>query len=128
MKVGLCLPQLGGHVTRKGLQGFAEQAEELGFGGLWVQEHLFYPHQPVSGYSARPGLAVPEAYRSVLSPLETLAAVAAWTSDVEIGTRSSSPGCTGRSTWPSGCPRSTCSRRDGSWPASAWAGPTRSTS
>jgi probable F420-dependent oxidoreductase len=84
--VGLCLPQLGGHVTRDALRAFVESAEELGFGGLWVQEHMFYPHEPVSGYAARPGLAVPEAYRCTLSPLETLTAAAAWSSRAEIGT------------------------------------------
>jgi probable F420-dependent oxidoreductase len=86
MEIGLTLPQLGGHVTRDGLRGFCEQAEELGFGSLWVQEHLFYPLNPVSGYSARPGLAVPDAYRSVLGALETLAAAAAWTTRPQLGT------------------------------------------
>jgi probable F420-dependent oxidoreductase len=84
--VGLCLPQLGGHVTRDVLRAFVESAEELGFGGLWVQEHMFYPHEPISGYAARPGLAVPEAYRTTLSPLETLTAAAAWSTGPEIGT------------------------------------------
>ena len=86
MEIGLTLPQLGGHVDRAGLRGFCEQAEELGFGSLWVQEHLFYPLNPVSGYSARPGLKVPDAYRSVLGALETLAAAAAWTTTPELGT------------------------------------------
>jgi len=86
MEIGLTLPQLGGHVTRDGLRGFCEQAEELGFGSLWVQEHLFYVLNPVSGYSARPGLKVPDAYRSVLGALETLTAAAAWTSRPWLGT------------------------------------------
>lgn len=77
--VGLCLPQLGGHVTREVLRSFVESAEELGYGGLWVQEHFFYPHEPV-------GLPRPEAYRSVLSALETLSMAAAWTTSIEIGT------------------------------------------
>jgi probable F420-dependent oxidoreductase len=84
--VGLCLPQLGGHVTRAALRSFVESAEELGFASLWVQEHLFFPHEPISGYSARPGLAIPQAYRTTLSALETLTAAAAWTSRVEVGT------------------------------------------
>lgn len=84
--VGLCLPQLGGHVTRDALRTFVERAEEFGFGGLWVQEHMFYPHDPVSGYAARPGLAVPDAYRTTLSALETLSAAAAWSTGPEIGT------------------------------------------
>lgn len=86
MRVGLALPQLGPHVDQRAVRGFAESAEELGYDGLWVQQHLFYPHHPSSGYSARPGLAVPDAYRSILSPLEELAAVAAWTERVTIGT------------------------------------------
>ena len=86
MKVGLSLPQLGGRVTRSVLRGFCERSEELGFGGLWVQQHLFYPHQSKSGYSARPGLAIPDRYRSILAPLETLAAAAAWTTAPTIGT------------------------------------------
>ena len=86
MEIGLCLPQLGGHVSRNGLRAFCERAEELGYGGLWVQEHIFYPLNPVSGYSARPGLKVPDAYRSTLGALETLAAAAAWTCRPVIGT------------------------------------------
>jgi alkanesulfonate monooxygenase SsuD/methylene tetrahydromethanopterin reductase-like flavin-dependent oxidoreductase (luciferase family) len=86
MQIGLCLPQLGGHVDRDGLRAFCEQAEELGFGSLWVQEHIFYPLHPVSGYSARPGLKVPDAYRSTLAALETLTAAAAWTTRPVVGT------------------------------------------
>jgi len=86
MQLGLCLPQLGGHVDRDGLRAFCEQAEELGYGSLWVQEHIFYPLNPVSGYSARPGLKVPDPYRSTLAALETLTAAAAWTTRPLVGT------------------------------------------
>jgi alkanesulfonate monooxygenase SsuD/methylene tetrahydromethanopterin reductase-like flavin-dependent oxidoreductase (luciferase family) len=86
MRVGLALPQLGLHADARAVRGFAERAEELGFGHLFVQQHLFYPHEVVSGYSARPGLAVPEAYRSVLQPLELLSVVAGWTSEIILGT------------------------------------------
>src|SRR3984957_8408287 len=86
MEIGLCLPQLGGHVSRDGLRAFCERAEELGYGGLWVQEHIFYPLNPVSGYSARPGLKVPDAYRSTLGALQTLTAAAAWTNRPVVGT------------------------------------------
>lgn len=86
MRVGLALPQLGPNVNAHAVRGFAERAEELGFGHLFVQQHLFYPHEVVSGYSARPGVPVPDAYRSVLQPFELLAAVAGWTSKVVLGT------------------------------------------
>ncbi len=84
--VGLCLPQLGGHVDRFALRGCVESAQELGFASVWVQEHLFFPHDPISGYSARPGLAIPQAYRTTLSALETLTAAAAWSDTLGIGT------------------------------------------
>ena len=86
MEIGLCLPQLGGHVSRNSLRAFCERAEELGYGSLWVQEHIFYPLHPVSGYSARPGLKVPDAYRSTLGALATLTAAAAWTCRPVLGT------------------------------------------
>ena len=86
MRVGLALPQLGSHADAGAVRGFAERAEELGFGHLFVQQHLFYPHEVVSGYSARPGLAVPQAYRSVLQPMELLSVVAGWTNEIILGT------------------------------------------
>jgi len=86
MRVGLALPQLGPSVDAGAVRGFAERAEELGFGHLFVQQHLFYPHEVLSGYSARPGLAVPQVYRSVLQPFELLSVVAGWTSEIVLGT------------------------------------------
>ena len=83
--VGLCLPQLGEFVTRPALRTFCERAEELGYGGLWAQEHLYFPRNPSSGYAARPGIPVPEQYRTTLATTELLAAAAAWTSHIGIG-------------------------------------------
>lgn len=85
MRVGLKMPQLGEHVDRGAVRGFCESADELGFDSLWVQEHLFYPLQPVSGYSGVPGLAVPAPYRRTLSALELLGAAASWTERVRLG-------------------------------------------
>jgi len=84
--VGLTLPQLGDHVTRDAVRGFSERAEALGFASLWVQEHLFYALEPSAPYAARPGTAVPDAYRCTLSPFEVLTAAAAWTERVALGT------------------------------------------
>lgn len=84
--VGLTLPQLGEHVTREAVRAFCERAEALGFTSLWVQEHLFYALAPSAPYAARPGLPVPEAYKTTWSPLELLTAAAAWTDHVRIGT------------------------------------------
>jgi probable F420-dependent oxidoreductase len=84
--VGLTLPQLGEHVTRDALRAFCESAERVGFASLWVQEHLFFAIEPSAPYAARPGMAVPDAYRTTLAPLELLAMAAAWTDRVALGT------------------------------------------
>ncbi|MEZ5217149.1 MAG: TIGR03619 family F420-dependent LLM class oxidoreductase [Ilumatobacteraceae bacterium] len=86
MGVGLTVPQLGEHVTRRALRGFCERAEAVGFDSLWVQEHLYFPLEPKAPYAARPGMPVPEAYRRVLAATETLMAAAAWTERVRLGT------------------------------------------
>ena len=84
--VGLTLPQLGEHVTRDAVRVFCERAEALGFASLWAQEHLFYALAPSAPYAARPGMPVPEAYKTTWSPFELLTAAAAWTERVQIGT------------------------------------------
>src|SRR3954447_17827199 len=85
-RVGLCLPQLGEHVTRSAVRTFAERAEQLGYSALWVQEHLFFPRQPKSDYANRPGVPVPEQYRTTFAATELLMAAAAWTDRIAIGT------------------------------------------
>jgi probable F420-dependent oxidoreductase len=84
--VGLTLPQLGPHVSRHAVRRFCERAEALGFSSLWVQEHLFFALEPSAPYAARPGMPVPDAYRTTFSPLELLSAAAAWTERVQLGT------------------------------------------
>jgi probable F420-dependent oxidoreductase len=85
-RIGLCVPQLGPHVTPEVVRGFVQRAEELGFAGLWVQDHFLWPVTPSRGYAGRDGARVPDPYRSVLAPTELLAAVAAWTTTARIGT------------------------------------------
>lgn len=84
--VGLALPQLGPHVSSDVVRAFCVRAEELGYSSVWVQDHFAFPVNPKGGYIGIEGLAVPDVYRHTLTPLELLAAVAAWTSDVRIGT------------------------------------------
>lgn len=86
MGIGICLPQLGEHVTTRALQQFCTSAEELGYSSLWVQDHFMWPLNPVRGYVGRPGASVPKQYKSVLAPTELLTAAALWTSRVRLGT------------------------------------------
>ena len=83
--IGICLPQLGPHVRAGVVREFAIKAEELGYAGLWVQDHFMYPLKPIRGYGGRDEMP-PTQYQSVYAPLETLAFVAAVTSTVRLGT------------------------------------------
>ena len=85
MGVGLCLPQLGEHVTLPALQQFSRRAEHLGYTSLWVQDHFLYPLEPRRGYGGRPNAPIPTQYRSVLAPTELLTAAAMWTTTMKLG-------------------------------------------
>jgi probable F420-dependent oxidoreductase len=84
--IGLCLPQLGEHVTPDVVREFCTDAERLGYASLWVQDHFMYPLAPLRGYAGRDGVPIPEPYRSVLAPTELLTYAAACTSRVRLGT------------------------------------------
>jgi probable F420-dependent oxidoreductase len=84
--VGLCLPQLGPHVTTDALRVFCQHAEDLGYQSLWVQDHFLYPVNPRRPYGGRAGAPVPPQYQTVWAPLELLTAAAGWTTSVGLGT------------------------------------------
>jgi probable F420-dependent oxidoreductase len=84
--VGLCLPQLGEHVTADVLVEFCREAEGLGYSSLWVQDHFLWPLEPERGYAGVPGLPIPRQYQSVLAPTEILATAAAVTTMPRLGT------------------------------------------
>ncbi|WP_420452089.1 TIGR03619 family F420-dependent LLM class oxidoreductase [Ilumatobacter sp.] len=84
--IGLCLPQLGEHVTADVVTAFCRESERLGYSSLWVQDHFLWPLAPERGYAGRPGLPIPPQYRSVLSPTELLATAAAVTTTPRLGT------------------------------------------
>lgn len=83
--IGLCLPQLGPHVTADVIAEFARRAESFGYSSLWVQDHFMYPLQPERGYGGS-GVLPPAQYTSVFAPLETLAFVAGQTHGMNLGT------------------------------------------
>ncbi|HWD03514.1 MAG TPA: TIGR03619 family F420-dependent LLM class oxidoreductase [Amycolatopsis sp.] len=83
--VGLALPQLGPHVDGPLIKDFAQEAERMGFAHLWVQDHFLYALSQEGEYGGS-AAQQPKAYESVFGPTELLAAVAAWTEAVELGT------------------------------------------
>ncbi|HKP13583.1 MAG TPA: LLM class F420-dependent oxidoreductase [Blastocatellia bacterium] len=86
MKIGMSLPQLGPQASAENLIAVARRAEELGYDSLWVLERLLWPTNPQEPYPASPDGSLPETYKNVLDPIETLTFVAAHTSKVQLGT------------------------------------------
>ncbi len=86
VKIGCSLPQLGLQANRENLVRVALRAEELGYDSVWVLERLLWPIEPRDPYPVTPDGKLPETYRVVLDPLETLTFVAALTSKVKLGT------------------------------------------
>jgi probable F420-dependent oxidoreductase len=85
VRLGLGLPQragvdLDGDVTR-----VARAAEVAGFDSLWVYERLLYPVEPSAGLYGIEGLAWPSYYEGAAAPLALLAAAAAVTKRVRLG-------------------------------------------
>lgn len=83
--VGLALPQLGGVVSGPLVRDFAREAERMGFAHLWVQDHFLYALEQSGDYGGSAS-SQPKVYESVFGPTEALAAVAAWTEQIELGT------------------------------------------
>jgi probable F420-dependent oxidoreductase len=86
MRIGFNLPQIGPTASPKAIVQAARRAEALGYDSLWVTERLLFPEKPQTPYPATPDGSLPEAYKRVLDPLETLTFAAAHTSRVALGT------------------------------------------
>ena len=85
MDLGIGLPTSGPLATPGNIARVAREAERLGYGAVWTYERLLRPLEPVS-MGGGPPEPVPEIYRTVYEPLETLAYVAALTDRIKLGT------------------------------------------
>lgn len=86
MKLGINLPHMGPVANGENMVAVAQKAEEVGFATVWVTERLLFPTKPRSPYMATPDGSLPDVYRTVYEPLESLAWVAAHTSTIRLGT------------------------------------------
>ncbi|MBC2640234.1 MULTISPECIES: TIGR03619 family F420-dependent LLM class oxidoreductase [unclassified Rhodococcus (in: high G+C Gram-positive bacteria)] len=82
--IGLTLPQLGPVVSASLVRDFVQQADEMGFDSLWVQDHFLYALDQSGDYGGS-AANQPDVYRSVWAPTEMLAAVATWTERMQLG-------------------------------------------
>ncbi len=86
MRVGFGLPQVGPLATPKTVVQAAQKAEALGYDSLWVFDRLLYPVKPQTPYVATPDGSLPDVYKRVLDPVETLTFAAAHTTRIALGT------------------------------------------
>jgi probable F420-dependent oxidoreductase len=86
LKVGLALPQIGNVASPEAIRSVATRAEEIGYDSLWVLERTLVPVNPAVPYPATPDGKLPDEYRIVFDPIETLTFAAAVTSRIRLGT------------------------------------------
>jgi len=85
MRLGFALPQIGTMAGPDSVAAVAQHAEVLGFDSLWVLDRLLWPAQPQAPYPIGDG-SLPENYKRVLDPLETLTFAGALTRKIALGT------------------------------------------
>ena len=87
MDIGISLPGLGPLATAEALAGVAGRAEALGFGSVWVSDHVAVPLDYSSRYPySGSGRATFTPQAAWLDPVLALAVAATATSRVRLGT------------------------------------------
>lgn len=86
MKIGIFLPQLGSVATQENVKKISLEAESLGYDSLWVLERQLWPTRPKTRYPASSDGTLPQYYKNVLDPIETLSYVAGITKKIKLGT------------------------------------------
>lgn len=86
MKTGFALPNIGPLATADAVIQVAQRAESLAYDSLWTIERLFWPLKPQTPYPVTPDGLLPEPYKYILDPLDTLTFAAAHTKTVRLGT------------------------------------------
>jgi alkanesulfonate monooxygenase SsuD/methylene tetrahydromethanopterin reductase-like flavin-dependent oxidoreductase (luciferase family) len=86
MKFGISLPHIGTLASADSIRSVAQRAEETGYDSLWVLERTLVPLNPVIPYPATPDGKLPDEYKIVFDPIESLTFAAAVTSRIRLGT------------------------------------------
>jgi probable F420-dependent oxidoreductase len=86
MKFGLSLPHIGTLASADNIRSVAQHAEDIGYDSLWVLERTLVPLNPVIPYPATPDGKLPDEYKIVFDPIESLTFAAAVTSRIRLGT------------------------------------------
>jgi probable F420-dependent oxidoreductase len=85
MKIGLSLPHIGTLASAESIRSIAQHAEKIGYDSVWVLERTLVPANPKVPYPAAPDGKLPDEYKIVFDPLESLTFAAAVTSKIRLG-------------------------------------------
>lgn len=83
MRIGFVLPHVGPLAGPAALTRVAQAVEASGLDAVWVNERSLWPLDPINTY---PLGTLPEAYKTVIDPLDALTFVAASTTRIGLGT------------------------------------------
>jgi probable F420-dependent oxidoreductase len=86
MKIGLSLPHIGELASADSIRSVAQHAEAIGYDSLWVLERTLVPLNPKIPYPATKDGKLPDEYKIVFDPIESLTFAAAVTSQIRLGT------------------------------------------
>ena len=85
MELGIALPTAGPLASPAAIVRVAREAESLGYDAVWTFERLLRPIADMTHPDGRTG-PLPDEYRVVYEPMETLSYVAAVTDRIRLGT------------------------------------------
>jgi probable F420-dependent oxidoreductase len=87
LEIGVHVPQVGARASRENVVAFAKAADDAGFDGLWVFDHVVLPKEQQSKYPYSPdgSLGFPPTM-NFLEPLTQLAFLAGVTKRARLGT------------------------------------------
>lgn len=77
---------MGPSASPEAMVKVAQRAEKLGFESIWVTDRLLYPVKPKTPYAGSSDGMLPDVYKRVFDPLESLLWVAAHTKTIRLGT------------------------------------------
>lgn len=80
------MPHIGPLASANAIRSVAQRAEEVGYDSLWVLERTLVPLNPKVPYPAAQDGRLPDEYKIVFDPIESLTFAAAVTSRIRLGT------------------------------------------
>jgi probable F420-dependent oxidoreductase len=86
MRLGINIPHMGPEAGPEAITRVATAAEAAGYETLWTTDRLLYPVNARTPYAGSADGSLPDTYRRVIDPLDSLTFAAAVTKKIGLGT------------------------------------------